>query len=90
MAVNRWVAGSNPARGAKFLKDLAGDLPTIKPHNVRYVYGLRGQRKAWRVKGRASVTRAAAAADSYSRTVPLVTKRRGPHTAAKWEIPRDV
>jgi hypothetical protein len=36
------------------------------------VYGLRGQRKAWRVKGRASVTRAAAAADSYSRTVPLV------------------
>jgi len=30
MAVNRWVAGSNPARGANFLKGLAEALPSIK------------------------------------------------------------
>jgi hypothetical protein len=38
-AVNRLVAGSNPARGAKRINYLAGRPRPEKPSDVRYKYG---------------------------------------------------
>jgi hypothetical protein len=38
MAVNRWVAGSSPARGAKFPKHLAPTSTTAQGAKVRHRY----------------------------------------------------
>ncbi len=37
-AVNRWVAGSSPARGAKFLRYLDGSRSKLKYETVRHLY----------------------------------------------------
>ena len=39
-AVNRWVAGSNPARGANFLKDLAANSVPQLPSKTQSMYGM--------------------------------------------------
>ena len=44
-AVNRLVAGSNPARGAKFFKDLAKALRGYFMPGETWVRTLRGQEK---------------------------------------------
>jgi hypothetical protein len=53
-AVNRWVAGSNPARGANFPKHLTIFLAAVVQAKVRHRYG--GHRKP--VAGEAALAEA--------------------------------